>query len=121
MSWGNAAGALASTVSDLVTWDALLFDDDILDAATLRAALQAPRNRPMTASKDERINIAQTYASGWVHGHDEGRALIWHNGGTIGYRAMNLVYPDGLEVVVLTNATTADPENVALQIARSLY
>ena len=35
--------------------------------------------------------------------------------------AMNLVYPDGLEVVVLTNATTADPENIALQVARSLY
>lgn len=34
---------------------------------------------------------------------------------------MNLVYPDGLEVVVLTNATTADPENIALEIARMLY
>ena len=75
----------------------------------------------MLPSKDQRSNIAQTYASGWVHGQDEGRKLLWHNGGTIGYRSMNLVYPDGLEVIVLTNATTADPENIALEVARMLY
>ncbi len=121
MSWANSAGALASTVSDVVAWDGLYFGGGIIDAATLRTALTAPRNRPMIVSKNERNNIAQTYASGWVHGQDEGRKLLWHNGGTIGYRAMNLVYPDGLEVVVLTNATTANPENIALQIARMLY
>ncbi len=121
MSWGNAAGALASTVSDLIAWDGLYFGGGIIDAATLRAALAAPGNHPMVPSKDQRNNIAQTYASGWVHGQDEGRKLLWHNGGTIGYRSMNLVYPDGLEVVVLTNATTADPENIALEIARMLY
>ena len=121
MSWGNAAGALASTVSDVVAWDGLFFGGEIIDAATLRAALAAQGNHPMLPSKDQRNNIAQTYASGWVHGQDEGRKLLWHNGGTIGYRSMNLVYPDGLEVVVLTNATTADPENIALKIARILY
>jgi len=121
MSWGNAAGALASTASDVIAWDGLYFGGGIIDAATLRTALTAPRNRPMVVSQDERNNIAQTYASGWVHGQDEGRKLLWHNGGVIGYRTMNLGYPDGLEVVVLTNATTADPENIALQIARMLY
>jgi D-alanyl-D-alanine carboxypeptidase len=121
MNWGNGAGSLASTVSDLIAWDGLYFGGGIIDAGTLRSALAAPPDRPMVVSKDERNNIAQTYASGWVHGQDEGRKLLWHNGGTIGYRAMNLVYPDGLDVVVLTNATTAYPENVALQIARSLY
>jgi hypothetical protein len=35
---------------------------------------------------------------------------------------MNLVFPgDGLEIVVLTNQTTADPESIALRIARTLY
>jgi CubicO group peptidase (beta-lactamase class C family) len=121
MSWGNAAGALASSASDLIAWDGLYFGSGIINDATRRAALAAPHNRPMVASKDVRNNIAQTYASGWVHGHSEGRKLLWHNGGVIGYRAMNLVYPDGLEVVVLTNATTADPEDIALEIARMLY
>jgi CubicO group peptidase (beta-lactamase class C family) len=122
MSWANAAGALGSTVSDLVRWDGLFLGGRILKPATLRTALTAPANRPMLASKDPRNNIAQSYASGWVHGADEGRSLIWHNGGTIGYRTMNLVFPrDGLEIVVLTNATTAAPESTALQIARALY
>lgn len=122
MSWANAAGALSSTVGDLVTWDGLFFGGRIIDEASLRSALQAPKNRPLLASKDERDNIAQTYASGWVHGQDEGRNLIWHNGGTVGYRTMNLVFPgDGLEVIVLTNATDGKPEPIALQIARLLY
>ena len=121
MSWANSAGALASTVSDIVAWDGLYFGGDVIDAATLRTALTASGNHAMLPSKDPRNNIAATYASGWVHGQDEGRKLIWHNGGTIGYRSMNLVYPDGLEVIVLTNATTANPENIALQVARMLY
>lgn len=122
MSWANAAGALSSTVGDLVTWDGLFFGGRIIDAATLRVALTAPKNRPLLTSKDQRNNIAQTYASGWVHGQDEGRNLIWHNGGTVGYRTMNLVFPgDGLEVIVLTNATDGKPEPIALQVARLLY
>jgi D-alanyl-D-alanine carboxypeptidase len=122
MSWANAAGALASTVGDLVTWDGLFFGGRIIDQASLRIALTAPKNRPVLVSKDQRDNIAQSYASGWVHGEDEGRNLIWHNGGTIGYRTMNLVFPgDGLEVIVLTNATYGKPEPIALQVARMLY
>jgi hypothetical protein len=34
---------------------------------------------------------------------------------------MNATFPaNGLDVVVLTNATTADPESIALKIARLL-
>jgi D-alanyl-D-alanine carboxypeptidase len=121
MGWANAAGALASTAGDLVTWDGLYFGGRILDQVTLRRALNPPKNRPMLVAKDPRNNIAISYASGWVHGQDEGRALLWHNGGTIGYRSMNLVYPrSGLEIVVLTNATSAQPESIALQVARRL-
>ncbi|HKE36025.1 MAG TPA: serine hydrolase domain-containing protein [Candidatus Baltobacteraceae bacterium] len=122
MSWANAAGALASTVGDLVTWDGLFFGGRIINEASLRSGITPPKNRPVLTSKDQRNNIAQNYASGWVRGQDEGRNLIWHNGGTVGYRTMNLVFPgDGLEVIVLTNATEAKPENIALQVARMLY
>jgi hypothetical protein len=35
---------------------------------------------------------------------------------------MNLVFPgDGLEVIVLTNATDGKPEPIALQVVRMLY
>ena len=59
MSWGNAAGALASTVSDVVAWDGLYFGGEIIDAATLRSALAAPGNHPMRAFK----RPAQQYRS----------------------------------------------------------
>ena len=51
MSWGNAAGALASTASDVVAWDGLYFGGSIIDPATLRTALTAPPNRPMVPVK----------------------------------------------------------------------
>ncbi len=46
MSWANAAGALASTVSDLVVWDGLYFGGKIIDAATLRTALDGAGQPP---------------------------------------------------------------------------
>jgi D-alanyl-D-alanine carboxypeptidase len=121
MSWANAAGALSSTVSDLVTWDGLFFGDRILSARGVRIAL-TPSGLPLIPSKDPANNYAASYAFGWVIGKDERRSLVWHNGGTIGYRSMNLVFPkDRLEIVVLTNATEAKPESTALRIARLLF
>jgi D-alanyl-D-alanine carboxypeptidase len=122
MSWANAAGALSSTVHDLVAWDGLFFGDRILSAESVRVALTPPVDRPVLRSKDPENNYAAAYAFGWVIGKDEGRSLVWHNGGTIGYHAMNLVFPhDGLEIIVLTNATDSKPESTALQIARMFY
>lgn len=123
MSWANAAGALASNVQNLVRWDGAFFSDNVLDAAGVRTAITPPPGIEMLSTKkDPRNNLALGYAFGWVAGADEGRRLVWHNGGTLGARAMNLVFPgDGLEIVVLTNQTTADPESIALRIARVLY
>ncbi len=122
MSWANSAGALASNAQDLVRWDGAFFSDRVLNASSVRTATTAPAGITMIAKKDERSNLAGGYAFGWVQGQDEGRHLVWHNGGTLGARAMNLVFPgDGLEIIVLTNQTTANPESIALRIARMLY
>jgi D-alanyl-D-alanine carboxypeptidase len=121
MAWANAAGALSSTVTDLVTWDGLFFGGRILSAASVRIAI-TPSGLPLIPSKDPANNFAGSYAFGWVAGKDESRPLVWHNGGTIGYRSMNLVFPSsGLEIIVLTNATEAKPESVALRISRMLF
>jgi len=123
MSWGGSAGALASTASDLVKWDGAFFGGKVISQNSVEIATTPPRGMTMglPAGKTQSA-IAQGYAFGWVAGHDEGRRLIWHNGGLIGARAMNLVFPDdGLEIVVLTNATTADPEAISLHVARLLY
>lgn len=122
LDWGNAAGALASDTADLVRWDDAFFSGDVIPLRDVRIATTPPPGIAMLASKNRTNNIGLGYAFGWVQARAEGRRMIWHNGGLPGARAMNATFPrDGLEIVVLTNATEADPERVALQIARLLY
>jgi CubicO group peptidase (beta-lactamase class C family) len=123
MSWGGAAGAIASTASDLVKWDGAFFGGKVISPSSVEIATTPPRGISMGMhAGNTQSNIADGYGFGWVCGHDEGRRIVWHNGGLIGARAMNAVFPDdGLEIVILTNATTADPEAISLRIARLLY
>jgi CubicO group peptidase (beta-lactamase class C family) len=88
----------------------------------VRVATTPPAGIVMLASKNRVNNIGLGYAFGWVQARAEGRQMIWHNGGLPGARAMNATFPaDGLEIVVLTNVTDADPEDIALEIARVIY
>ena len=115
MGWANTAGALASTASDLIKWDAAFFNNRILDADGVRT-MTTPPKLPIQHTRMQAL--LRGYAFGWVDGRDHGRTVIWHNGGLPGARAMNATFPhDGLEVVVLTNASTAEPEKIALAIA----
>jgi len=122
MDWANAAGALASNVRDLIDWDGAYFSGRVVSRQSVRISTTPPAHVVMVASKHPQNNLGIGYAFGWVQGRDEGRPLIWHNGGLPGARAMNAVFArDGLEIVVLTNATEADPEGTALRIARAIY
>ncbi len=123
MSWGGAAGALASTASDLVKWDGAFFGGKVIPPSNVEIATTPPRGITMGMhAGSTQSTIAEGYGFGWVVGRDEGRRIVWHNGGIIGARAMNAVFPDdGLEIVILTNMTTADPEAISLRIARLLY
>ncbi|HKU67370.1 MAG TPA: serine hydrolase domain-containing protein [Candidatus Baltobacteraceae bacterium] len=122
MDWGNAAGALASDANDLIRWDDAYFSGAIIALRAVRVATTPPRGIVMLASKNRINNIGLGYAFGWVQARAEGRQMIWHNGGLPGARAMNATFPrDGLDIIVLTNATDADPESVALKIARIIY
>jgi D-alanyl-D-alanine carboxypeptidase len=123
MSWGGSAGALASNAPDLVKWDGAFFGGQVITPASVIIATTPPHGITMgLPAGNTQSQIAEGYGFGWVIGHDEGRKIIWHNGGIVGGRTMNAVFPtDGLEVIILTNATTADPEVLALKIARLLY
>ncbi|HLI95162.1 MAG TPA: serine hydrolase domain-containing protein, partial [Candidatus Baltobacteraceae bacterium] len=122
MDWGNAAGALASDATDLIRWDNAYFSGNVIPLSAVRLATTPPAGIVMMASKNRVNNIGLGYAFGWVQARTEGRQMIWHNGGLPGARAMNATFPqDGLEIVVLTNATVAEPEDVALKIARVIY
>ena len=122
MDWGNAAGAIASNVTGLIRWDHAYFSGAVIPPSAVRAATTPPSGIVMLASKNRANNLGLGYAFGWVQARAEGRRMIWHNGGLPGARAMNATFPrDGLEIAVLTNATDADPEGIALKIARVIY
>lgn len=124
MDWGNAAGAMASNASDLIRWDHAYFSGEIIPLDAVRVATTPPPRIAMMSkkTKDRANNLGLGYAFGWVQARAEGRQMVWHNGGLPGARAMNATFPrDGLEIIVLTNATDASPEDIALQIARVIY
>jgi D-alanyl-D-alanine carboxypeptidase len=122
MDWGNAAGAIASNVSDLIHWDNAYFSGQIIPLQAVRIATTPPPHIAMLRSKNRTNNLGLGYAFGWVQARAEGRQMVWHNGGLPGARAMNATFPrDDLEIIVLTNATDASPEDTALKIARVIY
>ncbi|HEX3466728.1 MAG TPA: serine hydrolase domain-containing protein [Candidatus Elarobacter sp.] len=117
MAWANSAGALASNVSDLIRWDGAFFGGRVVGADAVRTMTTAPK----LSGPPSNVALLRGYAFGWVIGEGNGRTVIWHNGGVLGGRAMNATFPaTGLEVIVLTNVTTAATEKVALAVARAL-
>lgn len=122
MDWGNAAGAIASDVSDLIRWDNAFFSGAVIPLNLVRIATTPPPGIVMLPSKNRVNNLGIGYAMGWVQARAEGRQMIWHNGGLPGARAMNATFPrSDLDIIVLTNASDAQPEDIALKIARVLY
>jgi D-alanyl-D-alanine carboxypeptidase len=94
--WAGAAGAVVSTVGDVVKWNAALADGTILpagDVATMRTSA--------TVADGAQTN----YGFGFVVDSLDGHARVWHNGQTFGFYALDAVFPDDDEsIVVLSNS-----------------
>ncbi len=107
--WAWSAGAIVSTVDDMLAWDAALFGGRLINQTDLAA---------MFAGGKEAFDKNATYGFGWVVDTADGHKRYWHNGGTFGFLAANLVFPkDHMAVVVLQNADTiATPESTAQRV-----
>jgi CubicO group peptidase (beta-lactamase class C family) len=101
-------GGIYSSIDDLAKWDAALYDDRLLSAASLRLAFT-----PATATPDPLVQ----YGFGWrISG-----AMLWHSGESTGFRHVILRYPqDHFTVIVLTNRDDPKPYALALAIAEGL-
>jgi len=108
-----AAGALCSTVQDLLTWQRALAGDRLL--------------RPggyATMSTPGRLNngTATGYGFGLGVNTQDGHRQIGHGGGINGFSAMLSAYPDdSLIVVVLANSEEANTGRIAQRIARAAF
>jgi D-alanyl-D-alanine-carboxypeptidase/D-alanyl-D-alanine-endopeptidase len=93
-----AAGALRSTAADLLRW--------------LDACLRPPSDPPgpaLALAQRPRVRAGRrlSLGLGWMVLLDRGRGpVVWHNGGTYGFRSFGAVVPgEGVAVVALTNST----------------
>ena len=107
-----AAGALCSTVGDMVRWESALFGGKVVGASSL-AQMTTPAkltsNRPMP------------YGFGLVPDTVAGHHVIGHGGGINGFISHEEYYPDDtLTVVVLANTAPAPSQAVARNAARAV-
>jgi hypothetical protein len=94
--WAWSAGAIVSTVGDILKWDDALLSGKIVkpDDVTL-----------MRTDAKTVDGTATGYAFGWLVDAVGGHPRIWHNGATFGFHAVNETFPtEGEAVVVLVNS-----------------
>ena len=88
-----AAGALYSTVGDLLRWDQALYTERLLPRKTLEEMFTPVR---------------PPYGYGWFVTRQFNRRLLWHGGGTPGFAADLLRFPDDrVTVIILSNLENA--------------
>lgn len=99
-------GGIYSSLADLARWDAALYDDRLLGAASRALAF-----RPATATPEP--DVAH-YGFGWrLQG-----GMQWHSGESIGFRNVLVRFPaQRLTVIVLTNRDEPEPYRLARRIA----
>lgn len=105
------SGAFLSTVLDLAKWDAALYSDQILNAAS-RELMWTPVKLNSGAS--------HPYGFGWELDAVNGHRRVQHGGSLPGFRSVIARYlDDKLTVIVLTNADNASPGPIALGVAEA--
>jgi CubicO group peptidase (beta-lactamase class C family) len=103
------SGALLSTVPDLAKWDAALYGDAPLNAAT--------RAKMWTEVK---LNSGEgsEYALGWFVSVRGGRRTVHHGGTLSGFRSHYARFPgERLSFVVLTNLDSANAQAILWRVA----
>lgn len=107
----GAAGAMCSTVGDLVRWTERLHGGDVVSPSSL-AAMTTPT---VLTSGD-----TTSYGFGLGLGELDGHRKVSHGGGINGFTSYLAHYPDdGLTVAVLTNSGSGDPGVIEDALART--
>jgi CubicO group peptidase (beta-lactamase class C family) len=95
--WATAAGAIVSTVGDILKWDAALLAGKIVKPADVAL---------MRTDATTVDGTATGYGFGWLVDSVGRHPRIWHNGATFGFHAVNETFPtEGEAIVVLVNST----------------
>jgi D-alanyl-D-alanine carboxypeptidase len=105
-----SAGAVFSTVEDLLKWDEAFYAERVIKRAT--------QDRMFTSYKGR----GEGYGYGWFLTSEEGRQKQYHEGSTFGFGSFIARYPnDHLLVVVLSNQEGTDVKSIADSLARIAF
>ena len=111
MSIPYAAGAVVSTVEDLLRWDRALYTDKLLSRKS--------RDEMFTPSTDER---AGGYGYGWAMKRRFDRDVIEHNGAVTGFYASLSRFPaDRVVVIVLGNNAALTTRPIADDLSAIVF
>jgi CubicO group peptidase (beta-lactamase class C family) len=100
-------GGIYSSIDDLAKWDAALYDDRLLSAASRQLAFS-----PHVKVTGEPYEAS--YGYGWRITGD----TLWHSGESIGFRNVIVRWPkQRLTVILLSNRNDPEPYRTALAIA----
>ena len=109
------AGALKGSVTD-----ALQFLRAAMQACTRDDALSVALCKS-TQATDIKANETETQSLGWLRSAQSNHDVVWHNGGTRGYRSFLGFVPETNQgVVVLMNVAEVDVTKPALDFLNSL-
>ncbi|HSA56977.1 MAG TPA: serine hydrolase domain-containing protein [Gemmatimonadaceae bacterium] len=113
MTHPYSAGALCSTVRDLVQWHRALTAGRVVSPASL-ARMTAPDTLGYSGPR-------LTYGYGLAPGQLQGKRSVGHGGGVHGFTSSSMYFPDdSVNVVVLTNSN-GGPDPLAINIARAVF
>lgn len=109
----NAAGAITSTVLDLIKWNEAIDKNKIISASS-----QQLMWTPNMLSDGK----ATRYGLGWIITEYRGAKLLTHGGSTSGFSAVIQKYPDSdVTIIVLTNCETLNTAAFIGQEIAPLY
>ncbi|HVX67046.1 MAG TPA: serine hydrolase domain-containing protein [Bryobacteraceae bacterium] len=122
-------GGVYSNLEDLAKWDRALATHALLPEAEMQPALTAarltggsPTRWPLSPGGDN-LDPGKpvAYGFGWFLDPHNGRARMWHSGGTRGFTTAIERFPaEKLTIVVLCNRTDLNANRLALQAAGAL-
>jgi len=106
MSRAGGAGALYSTVDDLLLWNEALFGGKLIGEANLQAA-----ETPVITAEDKEKSKEEGYGYGLMISKLRGLRVVGHGGGLQGFSSYLMAVPEErFTVVVLCNSAPATPE-----------
>jgi D-alanyl-D-alanine carboxypeptidase len=112
MSHPFSAGALCSTVRDLVIWQRALAGGRVVNAKSFALMTTAD-----TLNNGKRLN----YGFGLVPGMLGTHRSIGHGGGVNGFTTSSIFFPDDSVNVVVFSNSDRGPDALALNIARAVF